>query len=519
MWRHCKADETEDNLLAEARNLRLMTATQTPLLGEENTPMPSRGINGTGFESATPRAGVTATPNPLATPRAGGVLQTPRTIAGVGATPRSVRDSLSINDDYAVYGQTPQNEKQRLKAARKALQAGFASLPQPENNFELAETEEDEEEPEEQFLSEEDAAERDAKMKAAREREEQLELARRSSVVKRGLPRPIAVDPMALLTELNSTIEETDALSEALRAVNLEVALLMRHDSLAHPLPGSSTPGVASDYDMPEDEYVDHARKAIHSELAGSIGLPGATEEQVKLVIRESIDDEAVTDSWATEREKMVLDPQTRTWVDADSLSPEALTAAYQHMILLSKERMIADATRASKAEKKLAKQLGGYQALNAKARKGILDVMEEIQAAQRELETFRMLRAMEEAAAPSRLEKQREEVGVLEKRERDLQARYAEINDERRALVDSIEQVSWFGRLRRGGYRVLTPSLRRTRSSLRRRMLWRHRAAKARRMRREQTERMAWTRWTVWKSRHRSVVRDEAVAVDNHAW
>lgn len=462
--------------------------------------MPTRGINGTGFESATPRAGVTATPNPLATPRAGGVLQTPRTISGVGATPRSVRDNLSINDDYSIYGQTPQNEKQRLKAARKALQAGFASLPQPENNFELAETEDDDEEVEEQFLSEEDAAERDARMKAAREREEQLELARRSSVVKRGLPRPIAIDPMALLTELNSTIEETDALSEALRAVNLEVALLMRHDSLAHPLPGSSTPGVASDYDMPEDEYVAHARQAIHSELAGSIGLPGATEEQVKLVIRGSIDDEAVTDSWSSAREKMVLDPSTRTWVDADSLSPEQLTAAYQHMILSSKERMIAEATRASKAEKKLAKQLGGYQALNAKARKGILDAMEEIQAAQRDLETFKMLRVMEEAAAPARLEKKREEVGVLEKRERDLQARYAEINDERRALVDSIEQVSgdWTARCEKD--RSLMISLRRTRSSLTRRMRWRHKVVRRMRQRR----RMARVARMVWRLRHR---------------
>lgn len=472
-----------------------MTDTQTPLLGEENTPYHGSDPTGTGFESATPRAGVAATPNPLATPRAG-VLQTPRTIAGVGATPRSVRDNLSINDDYSVYGQTPQNEKARLKAQRKALEAGFASLPKPENNFELAEDEEEEEEGEEQVLTEEDAAERDAKMKAAREREEQLELARRSAVVKRGLPRPIAVDPAMILAGLNATVDDNDSLSEALRAINLEVALLMRHDSLAHPLPGTSVPGgTASDYDMPEDEYVDSARKAIHLELAGSVGLPGASEEQVKLVIAGGVDDEAMEGGWGKEKETMVFDPKSSSWVDTDSLDSASLSAAYEYMITSSKERMIAEATKASKAEKKLAKQLGGYQALNAKARKGILDTMEEIQSTQRDLETFIMLRSMEEAGAPARLEKKREEVGILEKRERDLQARYAEINDERRSLVENIEQVSdCADRITRV---VLMYSWKRTRWCWKRKMLWKSRAGRTK-------GRTVWMGWTVSRFRHR---------------
>jgi pre-mRNA-splicing factor CDC5/CEF1 len=422
-----------------------MTAVQTPLLGEENTPFHGREAAGTGFESATPRTAVASTPNPLATPARGGVLQTPRTVPGVGATPRSVRDGLHINDDYSTYGQTPQSEKSRQKAAKRALQAGFASLPKPENNFELAEDEEEEEEEgeEEVMLSEEDAAERDARLKAAREREEQLELARRSSVVKKGLPRPIAVDSIALLTDLNATIDEEDGvLADALRAINLEVALLMRHDSLAHPLPGSSVPGTASDYDMPEDEFVAEARKAIHSELAGSLGLPGANEEQVKTLLSGSVDDDSFATSWAKEKENLIFDPQQRAYVEISTLSSDALSAAYRAMIATSTERMVQEATRAAKAEKKLGKQLGGYQALNAKAKKGIIETMEEIQATQRDLETFLMLKQMEEAGAPARLEQKRQEVADLERRERDLQARYAEINDERRSLVERIQQV-----------------------------------------------------------------------------
>ena len=39
----------------EARNLRNMVTAQTPLLGDENTPLHAGPGGGTGFEGATPR--------------------------------------------------------------------------------------------------------------------------------------------------------------------------------------------------------------------------------------------------------------------------------------------------------------------------------------------------------------------------------------------------------------------------------------------------------------------------------
>ena len=90
----------------EARNLRNMTMQQTPLLGDENTPLRSSSDSGTGFESATPRHQIPVTPNPLATPRdvnipAGTPLRTP------------MRDSLNINanDGRSRADDTPGNEK------------------------------------------------------------------------------------------------------------------------------------------------------------------------------------------------------------------------------------------------------------------------------------------------------------------------------------------------------------------------------------------------------------------------
>ncbi|ORX34693.1 pre-mRNA splicing factor component-domain-containing protein [Kockovaella imperatae] len=437
MARTPRTAQQEDNIMAEARNLRNMTAQQTPLLGEENTPLHGQH-DGTGFESATPRHGVAATPNPLATPARGGMSSA----RGIGSTPARTphRDNLSINDGDSVYGETPREEKIRLAATRRALQAGFKNLPAPENNFELAEDEEEPEEEEPVVMTEEDAAERDARLKAARELEEKLELERRSSVVKRGLPRPANVDVRTMFKLLNEAAED---LTSAVQMINFEMANLMRHDSLAHPIPGTSTAGVQiSEYDMPEDEYVASAKSAIHHELALALGLPGANDEQLRVVIGSNIDESAFEHDWASERAGMVYSPSTSAWVDSASLSPPELSAAYLHMIQGSRDRMIAESTRALKAEKKLAKQLGGYQALNAKARNGITEIINEIHATQRDLETFSMLRVIEEAAAPSRLEKKREEVAVLERRERDLQAQYAEMNDERRALQESIDQL-----------------------------------------------------------------------------
>ena len=138
--------------MMEARNLRNMTIAQTPLLGDENTPIHVGPGGGTGFEGATPRHQVAFTPNPLATPlrdNADSSAFTPRTVSGSGAlsTPlrTPLRDNLSINPgEYSISGDTPRDQRLRITSAKRVLKAGFLSLPKPENNFELVVPEDDE---------------------------------------------------------------------------------------------------------------------------------------------------------------------------------------------------------------------------------------------------------------------------------------------------------------------------------------------------------------------------------------
>ncbi|KAG2132562.1 pre-mRNA splicing factor component-domain-containing protein [Suillus cothurnatus] len=432
----------QDNVMLEARNLRNMTMAQTPLLGDENTPLHVGPGGGTGFESATPRHQVAFTPNPLATPMHGGpgdVSATPRDGASWGATPlrTPMRDTLSINPATGMpVGETPRDLRLRADSAKRALKAGFMSLPKPENNFELLVPEdEDEDDATTGPISEEDAAERDARLKRIREEEERKALARRTQVVARGLPRPARVDVEQLMGNLNVG-EEDDDMAEVRRLLNSEIADLLLHDSIAHPLPGTNIPGgTPSTYQIPPDDDLAAAKAQIHLELASSIGFPDANEAQVKeglstLSSSEEIDESM---SWASIRQQLAFDTASRTWVEPSSLSAEARMVGYTTLLEECRGEMSKEASKASKAEKRLDITLGGYQARSKALSKRVTEAFDELVRTKVDYESFARLSINEAAAGPRRLEALSEEVEVLSRRERLLQERYAELDRERR--------------------------------------------------------------------------------------
>jgi pre-mRNA-splicing factor CDC5/CEF1 len=452
----------EDNVMAEARNLRNMINTQTPLLGDENTPLHEREGGGTGFEGATPRHVVSSTPNPLATPFRGsnGVDfgATPRSEAGsvsTTATPlrTPMRDSLNINDgSMTPIGDTPAQARRR---AKDALRRGFAGLPSAQNNFEVEAPEDEEpEEQEEVELSEEDAAERDAKLEKARKEEEEKALLRRSMAVQKGLPRPVNVDLDRLLHELDLSFTPSgdDTLDSAARLVDVEFAHLLQHDSLAHPLPGTSHSGASSSsfskYTPPDDDNLSTARTLVHAELATAIGFPGANPDQVKRGIlshladtNQDVDALSSSLSWARTRETLVFSASSSTWVDPSSTSSTDRIAGYSSLLEQDRELMMAEAVKASKIEKKLAKTLGGYQAVNAKLRTRIETAFAELQSTKVELEVFERLRTAEEGSKVGRVEGLEREVAKLTRREGELQERYRELDEERRERGERVRK------------------------------------------------------------------------------
>jgi pre-mRNA-splicing factor CDC5/CEF1 len=436
--------------MAEARNLRNMVAAQTPLLGDENTPLHSTGAPGTGFESATPRHQASFTPNPLATPyRAtdpSNVGATPREPGQVGATPlrTPMRDNLSINpENQFSVAQTPRENRMRETASKRALRTGFMNLPKPENNFELMVPEDEEVETTQGPTREEDAAERDAKLKRAREAKERKALARRSQAIKLELPRPTNVDVEQLLEDLRLDDGEFPPdFAAAQRLVDAELVQLLHHDSLTYPLPGTSHPGgTKSSYQMPHDEHIDEARLAVQRELASSLGFPDANEDQTRQGVAALTKSEEVDETlgWASIRSRLAFDSQRRRYVDPSSLSSEVRIEGYSALLNESRDLMAREAGKIAKAEKKLNVTLGGYQMRSKALIQKATDLFGELQRVHVDYESFSRLRINENAAGPARVESLREEVDKLARREKMLQDRYAELVSERRDADERI--------------------------------------------------------------------------------
>ena len=96
---------------------------------------------------------------------------------------------------------------------KRALKAGFMSLPKPENNFELL-VPDDEEQVNGSALSE-DAAKKDPRATGRQEEGQRRTLARRSQVVQLGFPRPANITLGGYQVRSNALAKRiTDAFSE-----------------------------------------------------------------------------------------------------------------------------------------------------------------------------------------------------------------------------------------------------------------------------------------------------------------
>lgn len=448
---------TADNVLSEARNLRNMSMQQTPLLGDENTPLHELANRGTGYEGATPARSVAPTPNPLATPHGrqdGSVGATPRgppgSMRGPSATPmRTPRDSLAINTPYGgetPAHETPREQKMRQRAAKSSLEQAFAALPQPKNDFELVlpdeEGEGDEDMEVDAPMSAEDAADRDARIAARKAEEKKKAMARRTQAVKLDLPRPVQFDPSSLLYDLEN-VEEGTAEQELERLVAMEIVRLLEHDAISHPLPGGSVPGGRkSTLEQIPDSDLEQARHAVNVELATALGFPGAREEIVKRTLVSQLDLDAFDTAWLPTTQSLAFDASSNSYVDKKGLSKKDAAKGQGVLLEQFKQRMTAEAAKAAKQEKKLGTVLGGYQARFKSLSSKLTGLHEQVDEALLALTNFRMLANSEQAAIPRRIEVLTKEVRDLERREREAQIKYSEMNREKTELSQRVADL-----------------------------------------------------------------------------
>lgn len=351
-----------------------------------------------------------------------------------------MRDSLSINDDASVYGATPREEKHRLNDVKRQLRAGFSSLPQPKNEFELVLPEDEEEEAEvtsaevSAALRIEDRTEREARLKELRDIEEKKELERRSQSVKRGLPRPIEVDAAALLAQLDLEAQDADSPSnddkarrEDERLVTIEMIRLLEHDATMYPPAGSKRAGGGkSSLARIEDEDLAAARKAVHDEIAQAVGLPGASDAVLKRTIKLST--EEFDSQWRPTYDRLAFDARTNRYVDKEALSEADRIAGLRSLIESNRDKMAAESAKAAKTEKRLGQLLGGYVVRSKNLAGKLSEGYDDLARSRIELESFARLATNEEGAMIRRTEALREEVEKLERKEREGQAKFREM-------------------------------------------------------------------------------------------
>lgn len=228
----------QDKILQEAQNVMALTHVDTPLKGGLNTP-----LNNSDFSGVVPVTNTVATPNTiLATPfrsqRSDGTplnsFNTPastRTQNGVLATP--VRDKLSINPDEGIVGsETPMIQKQ----AKEQLRAGLIALPAPRNDYEIVV-------PEDETIDEntstpandivEDQADIDARQQQELLEQKKRELARRSQVIQRDLPRPIDVNMNILRPFMDTPLTDMQRAEELIKR---EMITMLQYDALQNPM-------------------------------------------------------------------------------------------------------------------------------------------------------------------------------------------------------------------------------------------------------------------------------------------
>ncbi|OMH79267.1 Pre-mRNA-splicing factor CEF1, partial [Zancudomyces culisetae] len=367
----------KNTVMVEAMNLVGLTAQQTPLLGEENTPLHTQ--LGTGYTGITPRSSVTQTPSYLST----STVSTTDAVSGQRRessqqTP-SVRDEFGLNtprQSATSYLQTKKNPSLMISRA-------LMNLPKPKNQFEIiVPHSEDEQSGDSQTMqvdgndygnSEQDMEIVHKQQLAKQRKLEQQIQNRRSTPIKRGLPRPSifqslipdtntgshsskvnsssgagSVDDVARdLLQKFSSIQQlqqqqqqqsnakvrttADGNDVALRMIDAEMALLVANDCTVSSEPSFSTNSQFGNLDVFEDKELQAAR-----------GL--------------------ITEQLATEY------PNTSDFSNSHTHSTIGSTADIEEnkKLLASRQKtMIEMAQQANKLEKKLHVVLGGYERLS----------------------------------------------------------------------------------------------------------------------------------------------------------
>jgi len=432
----------QDKILQEAQNIMALQNTDTPLKGGINTPLHNEGGD---FSGMTPSRQQLATPNTvLTTPfrtKEGQVALTPSQTPGTSSGSTPVRDKLAINASDSLeewQAGTPQATFQARENSA-VLKMGLASLPAPKNDYEIVVPEDNEDAVEmtdDANTYIEDQSDVDnRKIEAARLAAEAA-LAKRSTAVKRSLPRPVDVNH-TVLRPLNAD-PPLNELQKAEELIKREMILMLHHDCLETPTMAqqggdrgakrgergivneSSHRNYLDKHQWREysKEEMDEAKEMLEQEM--DIVKTGMQHGDLSL--------EAYTQVWEECLAQVLYLPGQQRYTRASLASKKDRIESLEKRLETNRSHMTKEAKKAAKTEKKLKILTGGYQSRAAGLIKQLNDAADQLEQSRLEMATFEQLKDNETNAIPRRLATITEDVKKQTDREKDLQASYREM-------------------------------------------------------------------------------------------
>lgn len=295
-------------------------------------------------------------------------------------------------------------------ALRTQLKSGLASLPRPKDTeWEFDIPEEEKEAMLVDEMTEEDAAERDRRARERQAAEEALEFRRRTQVMQKNLPRPVHIDLPSLLKQATSISDVAESL------IAKESANLMANDAMKYPVPGGQVSGAPKPLQQIDDDALAEARLLIMSETKP---LPKFEDIQTAFEARAS--------------SSLLLG--LGCYNDDEEEQGAVMKVAFDAV----QDSIMASAEAGAKLEKKLSLHLGGYQKRQKMLRDKMVDASEALEKARVALAGFKTLAISEDVAIERRLSALREEVGFVNRREREAQESYRNAKEELDALMAS---------------------------------------------------------------------------------
>jgi len=437
-----------DAILMEAQNLARLTQATSALEGGENPE-----LHPSDFTGVTPKRTVAATPNTVATPLLEGtpgrtgmtpgrgdmsgslaVAGTPSSTIGArtpghtpGATP--IRDGLGINDEdmTPMISEDERSLKMRTSHLRADVKSRLAALPAPKNEYQVVVPELEDDSKDDKLKMEEDMEDvlkrREADEAAARA----LELSKRTTVLRRELPRPATGLTRDFL--LPSQMRKLAPYEQAQELLDAEMTALIQRDNAKYPIKeGKKKAKHIPEVDTISEELLAEAAGMVAKELE-ALGEAIASDTKA---LGDALEKEVAEQQLP---ESFIFLPSSKSWGPSRSASlTDRLTTASTSLTQMT-GYMEKDAKKAAKLENKLHILTAGHQTRCDKLSKQCEARFGEVSDKLTELECFRRLQSREQLSGPMRLESLKGAVQEQVEREKKLQVRFHDLTTENERL------------------------------------------------------------------------------------